>query len=474
MRISDDKAADELGVKRQEHECRELARRLGWGVAEVYRENSQSASDGSPRPTYERLLEDLASGAIDGLIAHHPDRLYRTLPDLEVLIDAIEAGGAQVITVDAGSIDLSTAAGRMVARQLGVAARYETERKAERCVSKHEELARDGKPSGGPAPYGYTWKVRPGEVGPGGRVKYDLVVCEAEAAIIAEAAERVLAGELISHVVADLTARGVRSRRGPIRPENLARVLCSGRVAGLRERYGEVVGPARWPAIITADQHGELVGILRDPTRARTKPFTASLLGGGLARCGLCGSALHAGRRPPNGKQRAAGEQGFRVYICASARGGCGRLQVQAHHVEAIVADHLWAALGGPGLAKAVALRVPDGSAAHAKVQALEAKLAALGEQSVAEDWSPEFVRGRQAALAAKLAEATAELGASRRGQVLRRYARLGDLRTAWPTMALGEQRTIVGLVIEGVVVGPATRQGRTFDPTRVEVRWRG
>jgi site-specific DNA recombinase len=48
-------------------------------------------------------------------------------------------------------LDLSTPSGRMVARQLGAVARYESEHKSERQRRKHQELAEASKSSGGGA-----------------------------------------------------------------------------------------------------------------------------------------------------------------------------------------------------------------------------------------------------------------------------------------------------------------------------------
>ncbi len=478
VRISDDKAGDELGVQRQLHDCRALAHQLGWHVVEEYVENSVSAHSGDARPTYDRLLDDLGSGHLDALIAWHPDRIYRRPQDLEGLIDVVEGCGAPIRCVMTGEIDLTTASGRMVARQLGVAARYEGERKAERLVSKHEELARDGKPSGGPAPFGYRWDDVPGpdgrpQVGPTGKVVRVLALDPAEAELIRLAADRVLAGELVSQVAAGLSAEGYRSRRGKLRAENLARVLTSGRIAGLRERYGEVVGPATWPAIVTEAEHRQLRAVLADPLRARTRPFTSALLGGGLAVCGRCGAALHSGRGRPSKAQRAAGEQGARVYLCASARGGCGKLQVRAAQVEQVVVAQVWEALSGGGLAEAVARRVPDGSAAQRDVDAIEAKLAALGVRWAEGLLTDAAHDAAQARLAVRLAEAQAKVGQSKRGELLRRFRKLGELRGAWPTLPLDDQRTVVALVVDRVVVAPAERLGRNFDPGRVEVVWR-
>ncbi len=479
VRISDDKAGDELGIKRQVHECEVLARQLGWHVAEVYEENSVSAYSGGPRPEYDRLLDDLASGRIDGLIAWHPDRIYRRPQDLEGLIDVVEGCGAPIRCVVAGELDLTTASGRMVARQLGVAARYESERKAERVTAKHEELARDGKPSGGPAPYGYRWiEALAAEgrvmVGPTGKVKRTLVLDPEEAALVRLAADRVLAGERIGAVAAALTEGGHRSRNGELRPENLVRVLTSARIAALRARYGEVVGSATWPAIVSAAEHHQLVAVLADPARARTRPFSQALLGGGLVRCGRCGSPLHSGRGRRSKAAEAAGEQGPRIYLCASARGGCGSLQVRAAPVEAIVTEALWEALGGGELAEAIARRVPDGSAAQRELDAVEAKLAQLGVRWAEGKLTDAAHDAAQATLQVRLDAARAAVGASRRGEVLRRYRKVGELAGAWEGLSFEDRRTILALVVEEVTVAPAERLGRTFDPTRVEVRWRG
>ncbi len=49
-RISLDRDQEQLGVQRQEKDCRELAERLGWTVAKVYTDNSISASKDVERP----------------------------------------------------------------------------------------------------------------------------------------------------------------------------------------------------------------------------------------------------------------------------------------------------------------------------------------------------------------------------------------------------------------------------------------
>src|SRR5690606_22689586 len=91
----------------------------------------------------------------DTVLAWHTDRLHRSPAELEEYIDVCEPRTVQTRTVKAGALDLTTATGRMIARQLGVQARYEVERMVERQKRKRDEMARDGKFFGGRRPFGW-------------------------------------------------------------------------------------------------------------------------------------------------------------------------------------------------------------------------------------------------------------------------------------------------------------------------------
>jgi DNA invertase Pin-like site-specific DNA recombinase len=109
LRISRDPGHDELGVRRQERECRELCKQRGWQVAAVHVDDDRSAFSGKPRPGYEHMLQRLERGQVRGLVAWHPDRLHRSPVELERFITVVEAIGAGVATVQGGEYDLSTA-----------------------------------------------------------------------------------------------------------------------------------------------------------------------------------------------------------------------------------------------------------------------------------------------------------------------------------------------------------------------------
>src|SRR5579872_5141179 len=126
-RISRARTGQQAGVDRQQKECRELAAQLGLEVGRVFVDDDRSAYDlKRPREAYQQLLAEMRGGRVPVLIVWHPDRLYRRLEDLIELCDVIEKSGTRIVTVTAGTIDLTTASGQMVAQNIGVGAQYES------------------------------------------------------------------------------------------------------------------------------------------------------------------------------------------------------------------------------------------------------------------------------------------------------------------------------------------------------------
>ena len=125
---------------------------------------------------------------------------------------------------------------------------------------------------------------------------------------IKEAARRVLAGESVWSIASDWRDEGVPTVTGrPWTVQTLTSILRSGRIAGLREHKGLVVGQGRWKAVIESDLH-ELLVVALDEEEGR--PPRSHLPAGGLLRCGKCGGPLRslaretAGGRTPAGRVR--------------------------------------------------------------------------------------------------------------------------------------------------------------------------
>lgn len=186
-----------VGVDDQVTETLAHAERLGWPSPIIYSDNDITASNRSrTRTDFERLLVDLESGHVDALVVRHLDRLLRQVRDLVRILDAIEAapGNVQVVLLEGGDIDISTASGRLLAYILASVAQNESEVKAERLLQARHRDAQAGRAHQALG-YGYN---------------RDRTINEAQAAVIREVARRLIDdGESWGEVVADLNRRHV-------------------------------------------------------------------------------------------------------------------------------------------------------------------------------------------------------------------------------------------------------------------------
>jgi site-specific DNA recombinase len=281
-RISSDPNADTdeggLGVARQEQDCRALADRFGWTVAHVYSDNDISAYNGKRRPGFEAMLDAVKRGQYDVLVCWHPDRLYRSMKDLEHVIEVCDAAGVPIRTVNGGDLDLSNATGKMLARILGSVNRQESEHKAERQRRANIQRAEAGSWWSSHRVFGYTLD---------GRIE------PREAKAYRAAAGDILAGRSLSSIMREWNDKAILTAVGkPWQMFPLKRVLMNPRHAGLRVYKGEVVGPGRWRAIIDPDTHAGLVAVLSDPTRGRNVGWERKFLGSFRCVCGRCGAPM--------------------------------------------------------------------------------------------------------------------------------------------------------------------------------------
>src|SRR5262249_40573688 len=111
LRQSQDRNGDGLAISRQRDECVARCTAKGWTPTE-YADNDTSASNGKPRPAYQRLLADIEAGRIDAVVVWDLDRLHRRPIELEHFIDLADAKRLALATVT-GECDLSTHNGRL-------------------------------------------------------------------------------------------------------------------------------------------------------------------------------------------------------------------------------------------------------------------------------------------------------------------------------------------------------------------------
>ncbi len=459
VRISDDPELKRLGVRRQEDDCRNLAKRLGISALQVYEDNDLSAFKESNRPSYERMLADIEAGLVTRVITWHHDRLYRHPKDLERLVAVCDEHNVSVETVRAGLIDMSNPSGRMVARILGAVSRQEVEHKADRVRAKHLQLATDGLDAGGFRSFGYA---------------DDRVTVQAnEAALIKEAAARVLRGASVRSVCKDWNTRGIRTSKGGLwTPSNLKRVLVSARISGRREirhldsgkrvMIGRIVAKHKQNApIITVDESDRLRAQLGDPARRKNHTLGRTLLSG-IAVCGLCGAPMMAAGVV--GKQRRI--------ACRTGLGfrGCGKILIAALPLEDLVTEAVLRRVDGGALLK-VMRRAGGDRAAIDELVKVESKL-----DELAHDWAADLItRGEWDSARRTLIARRDDL--QKRVERAQRALNLdglpNPLRSAWPKLEMHRRRAVIGALVEAVVIGPGIKGLNRFDDRRVSIRWK-
>lgn len=455
-RISQDRTGDELGTTRQRKACEDLADREGWTVAEVYTDDDVSAYTGKERPGYARLIEDLQSGVIDGVVAWHPDRLHRDTRELEDFIAVVEQCGAAVRTVSAGILDLSSPSGRMTARMVGAVSKHESEQKGARVAAKMQELAEAGAYTGGGRLFGYTTGYEP---------------VEDEVAAVREAASMILDGASLNATARMLNDTGLSTTRGNRWSGTSLRVMLTNpKLAGLKVYKGEVIGEADWAGILDRATHERLVARLTPDGRRR--PTRTRLLAG-LAVCGRedCGHFL-VGARSTGGTA---------TYRCPTRQGlgGCGRIGIVGQQTDDEVRDRVLAALAGPGLARALSAAVGDDTRQQELTDQLVADEAAL-EQLAADHYvdrilsRAEFLAARER-LQERIDATRRKLAGNGRARALAAIPSSDpdELLDWWDAAPLHEQRAVLSAMIERVRIMPAAKRGARWSPDRINVDWR-
>ncbi len=302
------------------------------------------------------------------VLAYSNSRLTRRPRELEDLIDLHAETGVLIKTVVSGDDDLSTADGRMVARIKANVDAAEAERTAERVARAHKQLALDGRHNG-PRPFGWDFND-----------DRTLRINPAEAAVVRECVQRVLAGDGIWKITRDLNDRGIRTSTGQTwATQVLRRMLLRWRNCGVRTHRGKDVGVGQWEPIIDRATHERVVALLTDPARKSNNRGTeAKYLLTSVAYCGECGGHV-VGTNEFSYKLKSGRTRLYpHSYKCP--RAGCMKVQRRMADVD----EHVTRVVLGVLERDGVRLLGGDPVAAESareRIAALEAKLALAADQ---------------------------------------------------------------------------------------------
>jgi site-specific DNA recombinase len=460
-RISQDRAGAGLGVDRQETECRGLAARLDLNVVKVHADNDLSAYSGKARPGYECLLGDIRGGRADVVLAWHTDRLHRSPVELEAYIEACQPRGVATHTVQAGHLDLSTASGRMVARQLGAVARYESEHKGDRVRAARRQAALAGRWSGGRRPFGFEAD--------------GVTIRPAEAAEIVAATDVILAGGGLRTVARSLNARGVTTTFAvkAWTPLTVKDLLVRPRNAGLAVYHGEIVGEAVWPAIVPVEKWRAVVAILGDPRRRTMRSSRVRWLGSGLYVCGVCGQVKL--RVSTSGKREPAYRCASRDYVPE----GTGHVVRKAAPLDDWVGRNIAARLRRPDAADLLVPSSPEGvdtDTLHAEAVTLRQRLDDLAEAHAdGEVTLSQLTRGSER-MRRRLDGIEAELAQAGRMDPLVGLVGVDDPWETWRALDIDTKRAVLAELATVTVHRTSLKRGpdgSRFNPDSIEIEWK-
>ena len=154
LRVStDDQTKNGTSLEVQDERLRAYCIARGWGVAEAYTDDGQSART-LDRPALHRLREDARQKKLDVVLIYRLDRLTRSVRDLGALLAELERRGVALVSLSE-SLDVTSAAGRLLVHILGSVAQWERETTAERTADALQRLKRERRVYTGETPYGF-------------------------------------------------------------------------------------------------------------------------------------------------------------------------------------------------------------------------------------------------------------------------------------------------------------------------------
>ncbi|MFF3607434.1 recombinase family protein [Streptomyces sp. NPDC002463] len=498
LRTSCDRRGDEKGLDLQLQDVDRKRIDLAWGpFAQVYRENDTGAfkkkrltkNDGTVdwvviRPAFRRMLSDLLSGEIDGVIFYDTDRLARQPRDLEDLIDIVEHTTRPAVGVT-GALNLLNDADRHMARMLCLMALKASEDTSRRVARNHLADASAGELTGRTP---YAWNP-------------DGTLCPDRARIARRIYDQFAAGRSITGIARDLNEDKIPSPRDTKWTQPTVKaILTNPRYCGFvsyrgrhrneiprqRDGWGRVLlgedglpTLGRWEPVVSKklwadtqlqlDQRrliGEQRGILRNPEGDNYRKYVFT----GYLRCGICQAAMSAKR---------VAVRGHVIYYCpGKGRNACGKVSRRAQpvdlHLEALIAEWAKAHSAKPptreeaaeqdGLAEVLRTRISD---------------IAARKRDLTSSWAEgsERVRGMRAddyyqALASmntELDRLEVEL-AIHDSHARRRRPR--DYESEWRTGGLEQRRALVGEIFSAIHVMPSGKGRAPFNPDHIKPQY--
>jgi site-specific DNA recombinase len=310
IRVSTDMQVKEESPAHHEARAQYYCKSHDWHVVEVYRLEAVSGKSVIEHPEAKRMLADIRSKHISGLVFSKLARLARSTKELLEFAEIFRKEGADLVSLSE-NIDTSSAAGRLFFTIISAMAEWEREEIAARVAASVPIRARMGKPLGGQASLGYKW------------VDKQLVIDEAEAPVRKQLYELFMKLRRKKTVAKALNDSGFRTRNGSMFTDTtIERLLRDPTAKGTRlANYTKSVGEGKhwqykpqedWitmpcPAVVSPqlwDERNQILDMQFEQRKKPGKPVTRLLFG--FIKCS-CGKAMYVFHEAP-------------IYVCKACK----------------------------------------------------------------------------------------------------------------------------------------------------------
>jgi len=315
-RLSKNDDGDLETIETQLGDALDAAIRNVWRVAELHIDNSLSAWNPKVRrPGWEALLERLQSGACDGVVGYHFDRLLRRPQDLGRLLDIVRQRELKFATAHGSRRDLSDTNDQFSAWVEVAHAQRSSDDTSRRIQRKFRHMRESGVVRSCPRWFGFSGADRAAPKSTDGapRPPVPAEQVERERNAIRDACKGIDAGITLAEIAKTWNEAGLRTATGGTWDGvNVRQVLARPRNAGLIHHKGQLVGHVTdEEPIVDEELHQRVQAVFVGRRRGRA-PDTPQLPGD---RTHLLRSVRQPPHGPPQGPAPTRRHPGHRVLL---------------------------------------------------------------------------------------------------------------------------------------------------------------